>query len=535
MATLFAGDARTATIASLSLCGAAVAVYYAKRSTVKLPLPPGPSGLPLIGNALDIPAENFWLKYKEWSDQYGSDVIYLNIMGNPVVVLNSLAACKELLETRSSIYSSRPNMPMMNELIGFDWHFGFMPYGDEWKERRKMFQQVFHPTRTEFYRPKLLKAVRNFLIRLLDDPKDYFAHCRLLAGAFILDVTYGIDVKNEDDIYIAQAERGMAAMAAAGTASSYMVDFFPSLKYLPSWLPGAQFQREAKAWRKDVTAMPRDCLRFVEDGLASPSVSFAVVLEILIATNRNGGIPGRVSPPYCSKSLKNMMMSMKRRREPFMTYLDPSGSDTTVSSFKTFFLAMAQNPDIQKKAQGVVDKVVSELGRLPDFTEYGTLPYIEALVREVLRWRPVTPIAVPHKLTQDDVYHGYHIPAGSTILPNAWAIAHDPALYGPNPGVFDPPRFMNASQTEINHDMPMGYEAFGYGRRICPGLHIAVESVWLFAVSVLAAFDVKPADGESESEDFGKYTSGMLIHPYPFELRIVPRDPDVEAMVRSYD
>ena len=53
---------------------------------------------------------------------------------------------------------------------------------------------------------------------------------------------------------------------------------------------------------------------------------------------------------------------------------------------------MAQNPDIQKKAQGVVDDVVSQLGRLPDFTEYRALPYIEALVREVLRWRPVTPI-----------------------------------------------------------------------------------------------------------------------------------------------
>ncbi|RXW20871.1 hypothetical protein EST38_g4985 [Candolleomyces aberdarensis] len=74
MTTLFTGDTslgRAATIASLALCAAAVAANYAKRSTAKLPLPPGPSGLPLIGNVLDIPEEDFCLKYKEWSDQYG--------------------------------------------------------------------------------------------------------------------------------------------------------------------------------------------------------------------------------------------------------------------------------------------------------------------------------------------------------------------------------------------------------------------------------------------------------------------------------
>lgn len=53
---------------------------------------------------------------------------------------------------------------------------------------------------------------------------------------------------------------------------------------------------------------------------------------------------------------------------------------------------MAQNPEIQKKAQGIVDEVAATQGRLPDFTEYRKFPYVEAIVREVLRWRPVTPV-----------------------------------------------------------------------------------------------------------------------------------------------
>lgn len=69
------------------------------------------------------------------------------------------------------------------------------------------------------------------------------------------------------------------------------------------------------------------------------------------------------------------------------------GADTTVSSTATFLLAMAQNPEVQKKAQGVIDEVIATQGRLPDFTEYRKVPYIEAVIREVFRWRPVTPIS----------------------------------------------------------------------------------------------------------------------------------------------
>ncbi|RXW11946.1 hypothetical protein EST38_g13909, partial [Candolleomyces aberdarensis] len=275
------------------------------------------------------------------------------------------------------------------------------------------------------------------------------SHETRLAGAFILDIAYGLDVKNKDDVYIDQAERAMAAMAIGGTASSYLVDFIPSLKYLPSWLPGAQFKRDAKTWKQDASAMPRDCLQFVEDALKKGDARPCAGTILLEELDEHDG-----------------------------------------------------KHDEKKRA------IHDVLGSM-----YA---------------------AVPHQLIQDDVYNGYHIPAGSTVIANVWAVAHDPAVYGPNPGKFDPSRFMNASQTEINPDMPMGYETFGYGRRVCPGLHIGVESVWLMIVSVLAVFDVKSAvDGELEGNQFWKYTSGLLSHPYPFKLRIVPRNPDAEAMIRN--
>ena len=93
-------------------------------------------------------------------------------------------------------------------------------------------------------------------------------HIRL-SGAFILDISYGLEVESQDDVFITQAEKGMSAMAAAGTATSYVVDLLPGLKILPSWFPGVHFKKDAAAWRPHVLAMAREPLKHVEDGLVS--------------------------------------------------------------------------------------------------------------------------------------------------------------------------------------------------------------------------------------------------------------------------
>jgi hypothetical protein len=96
-----------------------------------------------------------------------------------------------------------------------------------------------------------------------------------------------------------------------------------------------------------------------------------------------------------------------------------SGADTTVSSLMTFFLAMMMFPDVQKKAQEELDRVIGG-GRLPTSADKGTLPYIDAIVKETHRWHPVLPMGLPHSTTQDDVINSYRIPKGSLLLPNTW-------------------------------------------------------------------------------------------------------------------
>lgn len=93
----------------------------------------------------------------------------------------------------------------------------------------------------------------------------------------------------------------------------------------------------------------------------------------------------------------------------------------TVSSIACFFLAMALFPEVQRKAQQELDKVVGD-NQLPQFNDRESLPYINALVKEILRWHPVVPMNVAHTSTEDDMCEGYLIPKGSSILANIWYV-----------------------------------------------------------------------------------------------------------------
>jgi cytochrome P450 len=115
-------------------------------------------------------------------------------------------------------------------------------------------------------------------------------------------------------------------------------------------------------------------------------------------------------------------------------------------------------------------------------------------------------VAVPHRLTEDDVYEGYFIPAGSLVSGNVWAILHDPEFF-PNPESFYPERYLKDDALKQFPDV-----AFGFGRRVCPGKHMARSSVWIAIASILAAFEITPARDENGAEIpiSEEYTSGFV-------------------------
>jgi cytochrome P450 len=215
-----------------------------------------------------------------------------------------------------------------------------------------------------------------------------------------------------------------------------------------------------------------------------------------------------------------------------------AGSDTSAASLQTFLLAMtAFGKEVLPKAWEELDRVVGS-DRSPIWSDEVHLPYVRAIVKETLRWRPVAVLGgQPHASIKDDTYNGYFIPKGSTILGNLWAIHSNPQDF-PQPNHFRPERFLDGSLA--HYAQAQGHSAFGWGRRVCPGQLVAEQGLFITISRILWAFNISPAiDPKTSLEipvDINAYTDGFNSKPLPFQCRLQPRgEKYVEIMRRDYE
>ncbi|KAF8467547.1 cytochrome P450 [Russula ochroleuca] len=472
-----------------------------------LPFPPGPKGLPILGNALDIPCRSPWLTYWQWGKKYNTDIVHANSLGTHIVVLNSAKAVHELFEKRSSIYSDRSKANGLPYRLRMNWNIAFLPYGPRWRTWRKVFHEHFHPNASRQYRPRELRAARQLLENLLRTPEQYRHHLRFMTGQVIMGIAYGIDVSPHDDPYISLAETALQAVELAST-TGWTFDMFPFYKHLPWWFPGAGFKKEAARLAPRIDDMINKPYQTVKEalaaGIAVPSVAGSMIASL-------GEKPSH-EDELTSKALYGASPS--------------GGADTTVASLLTFFLAMVLHPDAQSRAQREIDNVVGT-SRLPNFGDEKSLPYVSAVVGEVMRWHPVAPVAVPHRLIVDDVYEGYFLPAGSIVVGNTWAVLHDESVFT-EPLLFQPERF-------LDRNVKLPEVGFGFGRRICPGRFMARSSMWITVASVLAAFEISPVVDSQGVPQIPKeeYSAGGISYPVEFACAIRPRSKHTEQLIVS--
>ncbi|KAF9457684.1 cytochrome P450 [Collybia nuda] len=497
-----------------------IAYSYIRRSRDLyryLPLPPGPRKLPLIGNFLNVPLSRPWIEYHTLCKELDTDIIHLNVAGNSIIVLDSFEAATELLEKRSHVYSGRPRMPMVSELMGQDYNIGLMPYGERWRKCRKLLHGALSADAMNRYRPQTLKATRGLLNRLLDGRADLMDELRHLMGETIMSIAYGINILPKDDPYVSIAETVVGSLAQAAVPGAFLVDAIPVLKYVPDWMPFAGFKRKAKEWRK-IALMAAD-------------MPFEAAKRKIKTRN---AAPSFVS--YCleeSKARKDPAFEESIIRDTAGTlYL--ASAHTTVAIIGSCVLGLLTNPDALKKAQQEIDLVLG-IGQLPNFDDQESLPYVTAIVKEAFRWRDAVPLAFPHYIAVEDVYKGYRIPAGSIVMPNAWAMLHDENVY-PKPFEFNPDRFLKDGKLDPEVKDP-GHASFGFGRRQCPGKNLAVSSVWITVASIIAAFDITKAVDESGNviEPTHEYLQELVYMPLPFKCSIKPRSKEVEGLLRAHD
>ena len=173
-------------------------------------------------------------------------------------------------------------------------------------------------------------------------------------------------------------------------------------------------------------------------------------------------------------------------------------------------------PQVQRRAQVELDAVVGRT-RLPTFADAPHLPYVRAIIKEVLRWRPPVPLGVPHKTAEDDWYEGMFIPKGTKCVANIWQCNHDRAIFGDDADEFRPERHLDdkgeleSGPIETNQE---GHSTFGFGRRICVGKHLANDSLFIHTARILWAANleyVKDESGKDVLPDINGFTDTGLI------------------------
>jgi cytochrome P450 len=180
-----------------------------------------------------------------------------------------------------------------------------------------------------------------------------------------------------------------------------------------------------------------------------------------------------------------------------------AGAETTSTTLTWWALAMIAHPEFQKRAQAELDEVVGR-SRTPSFSDAQSLPYIQAIIKEVLRWRASLPLGIPHSTTEDDWYNEMFIPKGTMCLVNLWQCHRDPAFYGDDAANFNPERFLDANGGIVPgpaETREEGHCTYGFGRRTCVGKHAAHDSLFLTTATVLWAANlerIRDPNGEQD-------------------------------------
>ncbi|KAL1603477.1 hypothetical protein SLS60_005064 [Paraconiothyrium brasiliense] len=498
----------------ISIIVVLIAIYILQRlfrtpARRSAPLPPGPKGVPLLGNIADLPPPGdpeylHWLAHK---DIYGP-ISSVTVLGQTLIIINDKNFAFEMLDKQSNVYSGRAEMKFA-EMCGWGHITAMTPFGKQHRIHRKfVHQQLGTNSLIAPYFPLLEGETRRFLRKLGVDNDRLVKHLKTETAATILKMTYDYEIEREkDDPLVTLVEQALAQFSEAAVPGKWIVDVLPWLEALPAWTPGVQFQKTAQQWKKTATAMAEEPYAYAKQQV-------------------NEGLNGN---SYVSKMLRQYGFIPSPEEEHAIKWtaatLYGAGADTSVSTMASFFLAMSVSLSVQKKAQDEIERVVGN-SRLPTFSDRKNLPYVDAVVKETLRWLPVAPLGIPHAADEERVFRDYRIPKGAVILPNVWFFTHDPATYH-DPMDFKPERYFEPYNEPSPDDV-----VWGYGRRICAGRVFADASIYLTCAQSLAVFDIRKAMDEAGTEIEPKIElqAGAIGRPAPFKCRIRFRSEAHEAL-----
>ncbi|KAF2498985.1 cytochrome p450 monooxygenase [Lophium mytilinum] len=475
-------------------------------------MPPGPPTIPILGNLHQMPKESPHLQFQKWAEEYGP--VYSLMLGTkPTIVLSSDVAVKDLLDKKGGIYSDRPDMFISQRVASGNHRLVVMRYGETWRLIHKLVHNILNIKVAAKYIPYQDLENKVLLAGLLDTPDALFNHIRRFSYSLSTQMIFGFRCPDFADPMLKrlfETVETWGVVSASGVAQ--VADLYPIVQKLPHFLVPtvSQAKKVHEVGRELYTGHWLKAKQGLKDGTGLP----CFCNDLLLAQK---------SEELSDEAVGYIVGSLLE-----------GGSDTTSSTLYAFVLAMMVWPEVQKKAQEEIDRVVGP-DRLPEVDDYPNLPYIRCCVKETLRWMPTVILGVPHSVIQDDTYKGWVIPKGATVINNVWTIHMDPKR-SPEPRRFNPDRFANDPTTlyQSANGEPMDRDNFnfGAGRRLCQGIHIAERSLFLGMSRILWGFNVSQPLGTA-TPDIDDLVGGITVHPRPYKVDIKPRSTKTVKIIRT--
>lgn len=477
------------------------------------------TGLPIIGIALDLPDKWVWLKFHEYIAEYGP-LLKLNIMGQTHILLGSERIVEDLIKRRGMLYSDRPQTPAVS-LLSQDLHVLMFPEGERLRTARRFLSHVLTRSAASQYEPYQWLETYRMVIDLISTPSkavEIFEHWSLAMGSRML---YGLAMPSHDGEQkeMVDCETTFEAVLVPG---AFLVDILPYLRFLPEivtpwkrWL--RQMSRRDEAFYYKMWNRTRDDL---DSGRDVPSWT-----RLCIEDLREG--KGRIGD----------MTELEVVHLMGVTY---TAFGTTYANLLNLLLAIVRHPECWQRVQKEMDEVVG-VARLPTLDDLPRLPKLRAMLCEVTRVWPVTPAGVPHRLVKDDVYAGYHLPAGSVVHLVTWSCGRDPVQY-PDPDTFNPdrwldPKFPTYKEPLTEYPTLSNTLMFGAGRRQCPGMVVGSRNVYIQTLMLAWACEFGRARHKTTGEEIvpPEYdmSTGFNVRAMQFEFELNVRSAERMMMVQD--
>ncbi|CCM00858.1 uncharacterized protein FIBRA_02904 [Fibroporia radiculosa] len=475
-------------------------------------IPDGPMGLPLLGS---FP---FLTHYPEltldyWRKKFGP--LYSMWLGNQLfVVVSDPGIAKDLMVTNGSVFSSRKEMFVKSQLVFVGRGITATPYNDRWRKHRRIATGWLNSRAVAGYTDVLDHEATVMVQELYKmgkaghapiNPQPHAGRCSLNN---MLTIVFGMRTDSTEHPLVGRALKlSREFMNCTGPVSN-LVDFFTPLQWIPT-IMSIRGKKLHKGLVETYGGMINDIERRMKAGEDVPE---CLAKTMILARDE--------------EQLDHLDMAILT--SAFMI----GGVETTASIMQWFSALIPAYPEIQKKAQEELDRVVGR-DRLPTVEDEINLPYCHAIIKEVERTHNPFWLGTPHVASEDFTYEGQFIPKGTVVILNTYSMHHDPSRH-PGPEKFNPERYINDSTNNTESaNLADPYERdhwmFGAGRRICPGMIVAEREIWLAISRMLWAFNM--VEIPDKPIDLKEYDGLSGRSPVPFHIKLVPRHENVAKVL----